>query len=212
MKRSFWSGLFMAACVTSSSFANDIVINEIMYHPSSQNVREEYIELLNTGTNAVPLRGWRIGQGVDFTITNNLTLAPGEYLVIAADLAAFSAKYPGVTNVVGGWTGVLANNGEALQIENALGENVDTVAYANEGDWAIRQRGPLVNNHRGWVWLAEHDGLGRSLELMNARFSNNAGQNWASSTNFNGTPGRVNSVARSNIAPVISQVQHSPAI
>src|SRR3954463_8936001 len=130
MKCSFWSGLFVTVCVTCSSFANDIVINEIMYHPSSQNVREEYIELLNTSTNSVPVRGWRISQGVDFTITNDIVLAPGGYLVIAADVAVFSAKYPGISNVVGGWTGVLGNNGEAVQMENALGENVDTVVYA----------------------------------------------------------------------------------
>ncbi|HKQ39131.1 MAG TPA: CotH kinase family protein, partial [Verrucomicrobiae bacterium] len=209
----FWSVWLVTFCVTCSSFASDIVINEIMYHPSSQNVREEYIELLNIGTNSVPLRGWSVSKGVDFTITNDVALAPNAYLVIAADLAAFQAKYPLVTNVVGGWTGVLANGGEEVEIEDAAGNNVDSVVYANEGDWALRQRGPLfANNHRGWVWLAEHDGLGRSLELINPRTSNNSGQNWLSSTNFNGTPGRPNSVARANIAPSIEDVRHSPAI
>src|SRR6185436_6729154 len=123
MKFRFWSGLVVTVFVTFSSFASDIVINEIMYHLSSQNVREEYIELLNTGTNAVPLRGWRISQGVDFTITNDISLAPNAYLVIAADVPVFRAKYPTVTNVVGGWTGVLGNNGESVQIEDALGDN-----------------------------------------------------------------------------------------
>lgn len=209
----FWSGLCVAFCVTFSSFASDIVINEIMYHPSSQNVREEYIELLNIGTNTVPLRGWRVSKGVEFTITNDVDLAPGDYLVIAADVAAFRAKYPSATNVVGGWTGVLANGGEEVEIEDVTGQNVDSVVYANEGDWALRQRGPLfANNHRGWVWLAEHDGLGRSLELINPHTSNNSGQNWLASSNFNGTPGQPNSVARPNIAPIISEVLHSPAI
>ncbi|HTD85706.1 MAG TPA: CotH kinase family protein, partial [Candidatus Binatia bacterium] len=213
MKYRFWSVLCVTICVTFPSFASDIVINEIMYHPSSQNVREEYIELLNVGTNTVPLRGWRVSKGVDFTITNEVSLAPGAYLVITADLPTFRARYPSVTNVVGGWTGVLANGGEEVQIEDAGGNNVDSVVYANEGDWATRQRGPLMqNNHRGWVWLAEHDGLGRSLELINPRTSNNSGQNWASSTNLTGTPGQPNSVARANIAPFISDVQHLPAI
>src|SRR5262245_19820931 len=115
MKCRFWLGLFVTVSVTCSSSASDIVINEIMYHPSSQNVREEYIELLNTGTTNVPLRGWRISKGADFTITNDISLAPGKYLVLAADVAVFHAKYPAVTNVVGGWTGVLGNNGEEVQ-------------------------------------------------------------------------------------------------
>src|SRR5688572_28689034 len=213
MKRSFWSVLVVTIGVTVSSFASDIVINELMYRPSSQNVREEYVELHNIGTNSVSLLGWSISKGVDFTITNDITLAPGGYLVIAADIAVFQGKYPTVTNVIGGWTGVLANGGEEVEIEDALGENVDSVVYANEGDWALRQRGPLfVNGHRGWAWLAEHDGMGRSLELVNARFSNNSGQNWRSSTNLNGTPGQANSVARANIAPIISEVQHFPEI
>lgn len=213
MNYRIWCAVCVTIGVTISSFASDIVINELMYHPSSQNVREEYIELHNIGTNTVPLQGWRVSKGVDFTISNAITLPPDGYLVIAADVTAFNAKYPGVTNVVGGWTGVLGNNGEEVEIENALGENEDSVVYSNEGDWAVRERGPLFNNgHRGWVWLAEHDGLGKSLEVVNPRVSNNSGQNWGSSVPFNGTPGQANSVAQANLAPVISEVQHLPEI
>ena len=213
MKCSIWCGLVVTVSVTCSSFASDIVINEVMYHPSSENVREEYIELHNTGPNPVPLRGWRISKGVDFAITNDISLAPSAYLVIAADEAVFRAKYPAITNVIGGWTGVLANGGEEIEIEDVLGENVDSVVYASEGDWAIRQRGPLFNNgHRGWVWRADHDGLGRSLELVNPLVSNNSGQNWLPSSVLNGTPGQANSVLQADIAPIISEVRHFPAV
>src|SRR5688572_21153685 len=102
MKYSFWSAWLVTVGVTCSSFASDIVINEIMYQPSSQNVREEYIELYNIGTNTVPLQGWSISKGVSFTISNAVSLAPGGHLVIAADVAVFSGKYPSVTNVIGG--------------------------------------------------------------------------------------------------------------
>ena len=35
----------------------NVIINEIMYHPSSQDAREEYVELLNAGaTNVMSLR------------------------------------------------------------------------------------------------------------------------------------------------------------
>jgi len=87
----------------------EVVINEIMYHPSSENVAEEYIEVHNKGTNTVSLDGWRFSKGVTFTFSNNVTLASGGYLVVAADREAFQAKYPNVTNVVGDWLGVLSN-------------------------------------------------------------------------------------------------------
>ena len=58
----------------------------------------------------------------------------------------------------------------------------------------------------------EHDGGGKSLELINVNVSNDVGQNWTASVPLGGTPGAVNSVASSNIAPLILDVLHSPAV
>ncbi len=189
----------------------DIVINEIMYHPSSQNVLEEYIELHNRGTNSVNLNGWRLTKGVDYTFTN-VVLSPGGYLVVAANKAAFEARYPGVANVVGNWTGALRNSGEKIQIENAAGQSEDELTYATEGDWGTRRRGFFSSSFRGWVWYADHDGGGKSLELVNASLPNQHGQCWASSGPLGGTPGVANSVFRTNAAPLILDVQHLPAV
>ena len=41
------------------------------------------------------------------------------HMVVAADPAAFAAKYPGVTNVLGGWSGRLSNTGDAIELEDA---------------------------------------------------------------------------------------------
>jgi hypothetical protein len=51
-------------------------MNEIMYHPISENNLEEYIELFNAGTNTVNLAGWRFVTGVRFTFPE-VTIAPG---------------------------------------------------------------------------------------------------------------------------------------
>jgi hypothetical protein len=191
--------------------ATGVIISEIMYHPSSENVLEEYIELFNKGAATVNLNGWRFSGGVQFTFPN-VSLPGGAYLVVAADVPTFSAKYPAVTNVIGGWTGILNNSHEDIDLDDALGNRVDSVLYADEGDWAVRQRGPLDGTHRGWVWLAEHDGLGKSLELINPNLSNNPGQNWRSSRPTNGTPGSANSVLTNNIAPMILAANHSPIV
>jgi hypothetical protein len=188
-----------------------VIISEIMYHPSSENVLEEFIELFNKGASAVNLNGWQFSAGVNYTFTN-VSIPANGYLVVAANLAVFQAKYPSVTNVVGGWTGVLNNDSEDIDLDDANGDRVDSVTYADEGDWAVRQRGFNDQGFRGWAWLKPHDGGGSSLELINPNLSNNSGQNWGASTNAQGTPGAPNSIARNNIAPLILGTTHFPAV
>ena len=201
---------------SNSSAPISVVINEIMYHPyhpvpGAEDIRQEYIELFNRGTEPVNLSGWRISSGVDFTF-GDVTLAEGGYLVVAANVDTFRAKYPSVNNFVGGWVGHLSNNGEVIELIDDAGVLIDRVHYADEGDWAVRELGPLDLGQRGWVWSDQHDGGGSSLELINANMPNEFGQNWAASDQDNGTPGTINSVAAGNVAPFILDVIHSPII
>ncbi|HTD88506.1 MAG TPA: lamin tail domain-containing protein, partial [Candidatus Binatia bacterium] len=191
----------------SASFDGRIVINEIMYHPQSERTTEEYIELRNAGSGSVNLAGWRLNRGLDYTFPN-VSIAAGGYLVVAANLAAFTARYGNVGTVVGPWQGSLNNGSDEIELEDALGNQVDLVHYADEGDWSVRRR----FSGTGWEWYSEHDGLGKSLELVNMRLDNSVGQNWAASLTLHGTPGALNSVATNNAPPLISDVEHSPAI
>ncbi len=188
-----------------------VVINEIMYHPASESMPEEYVELYNRGLTTVDLLGWSFVDGIEYTF-DAVSIDPGEYLVVAADVGVFSTKYATVTNVVGGWTGRLSNRSDEIELADAIGNRVDRVRYADQGDWAVRERGPLDNGFEGWIWTASHDGGGKSLELINPTLSNKHGQNWAPSAPDEGTPGVVNSVASGDIAPMIIDVSHYPAI
>ena len=200
----------------------DIVINEIMYHPyhlynwpedvNPEDIREEYIELFNKGVSLVNLSGWRFSNGVDFAFGNDVTIGSGQYLVVAADVATFTAKYPLVTNVIGGWEGRLSNSGEAIELIDDMDVAIDRVRYADEGDWAVRELGPVDYFHRGWRWSDEHDGGGKSLELVNPALPNEYGQNWAASLDNGGTPGKANSRVTSDVAPLIPDVDHRPII
>jgi hypothetical protein len=196
---------------TVNSNLSGVVISEIMYHPANANVLEEFIELHNRGAADVDLTGWRLTSAVRFTFPE-VTIPAGGYLVVAADLETFAAKYPDVTNVVGNWSGILSNSRETINLRNAENQIVNSVSYADEGDWAIRARGPLDLGHYGWRWVAEHDGLGKSIELINPVLSNAHGQNWASSVEVEGTPGRANSVSSNNIAPKILSAAHFPMV
>ena len=222
------SVLSMLALSAAALCAQSVVINEIMYHPSSQDVREEFVELFNPSATNVNLSGWEIGGGINLLVPTNTLLGPGKYLAIAADLLTFAARYPGVTNVVGGWLNVattnvidrtltnffpvLSNRRNTVTLDDSAGNEIDRVTYADDGDWAIRQRSPDLSGQRGWVWSAEHDGFGKSLELINAILRNDSGQNWASSIALNGTPGAVNSVVSANVAPLILEAKHLPIV
>lgn len=187
--------------------ATNIVINEIMFNPVPVSTATEYIELHNRGATAVNLTGWRFSRGIDFTFPA-VTLNAGAYLVVAANVAAFNTKYPAVANVIGGWQNLLSNSGEEIELEDANGNNVDSVAYADEGDWAVRVRS--TSGGTGWTWLAEADGGDKSLELCNPAMPGNNGQNWLPSAGANGSPGVANSHRTNNIAPLILNARHTP--
>src|SRR5262249_27446865 len=104
MKHSAWM-TFWALVVLSviSVRGQDVVINEIMYHPSSEDSREEYVELLNRAATNVNLSSWTFSGGIDFVFPTNAVIGTGQYLVVVAHAPSFAAKYPSVTNFVGSW-------------------------------------------------------------------------------------------------------------
>jgi hypothetical protein len=196
----------------------NIIITEIMYHPyhnsdayEPENIFAEYIELYNPGPLSVNLTGWRFADGVDFNFPN-ITINAHEYLVVAADPNTFEVLYPSVSMVIGPWTGKLQNRSETITLINQQGGIVDTVTYADEGEWSQRYLGPIDHYHRGWLWSNAHDGEGKSLELVNPSVPNQYGQNWAASTVDSGTPGAANSVAVADTAPLILNAEHCPVI
>ena len=156
------------ALISVSSVAGDVLIHEFMSHPSSEVDSEEYIELKNIGATSVDLTGWEFTRGVSFAFPN-VTLAAGGYLVVAADTTVFESTYS-VTGALGNWTGSLSNRGERLTLVDNFGDTMHDLNHADQGDWAKRIKDPdtdVTRGEDGWVWQAEHDGAGASLELTN---------------------------------------------
>src|SRR5262245_21547251 len=96
-----WSGLNarVACSVRVPGGLAPIVISEIMYHPQSEDDRDEYLEIHNRGGRRVDLTGYRFTEGVKFTFPA-IGIDPGGYLVIAKDSARLKTRY-GITNVIG---------------------------------------------------------------------------------------------------------------
>ncbi|HEY1121495.1 MAG TPA: lamin tail domain-containing protein, partial [Haloferula sp.] len=112
---------FPAACLAlalASPLMAEVVISEVMYHPPSHRADEEFIELYNRGATSVSLANWSFTSGVNFTFPAGVTIAAGGRLVIAADVAAFTAKYPTVTGVRGGWIGRLSNSANHIVLSD----------------------------------------------------------------------------------------------
>lgn len=204
-------------CFCSAGWApvqgQSVLISEIFYRPSGTNVLEEWVELHNPAGSPADVSGWKLTKGVSFVAPPSTVIAPGGFLVIAANAGTFRATHPETTNFVAGWTGVLSDDGEEIELTDSSGEVIDSVAYAPEGDWAVRRLGaPDTYNRLSWEWFAEHDGLGKSLELINRALPNEHAHNWASSIPTGGTPGASNSAASANIAPLVTGVSQFPAI
>jgi hypothetical protein len=194
-----------------------VVINEIMYHPyhagnQPEDAAAEFVEVFNAGSQTVDLSGWRFTKGIQYTFPKGTMLKGASYLVVASDVARFRQLHPDVPDAVGGWSGRLDNSGENLELVDAGGAQVVRVAYSDEGEWALRELGPVDHDHRGWQWSDATDGGCWSLELINPVLPSQYGQNWAASRTGGGTPGRANSVAASDVAPLILDVTHSPVI
>ncbi len=205
---------FMIACMLPSS--GGPVINELLYRPGTsfpENTQLEFIELHNPGDLAADLTGWKLVDGVAYSFPAGTVMPPGGYLVVAANPSALAAA-SGHAAALGPWEagGTLSNSGETVTLARPDGAGgmipADEVRYADEGDWAVSTRNTLG----GWSWISPASSAGSSIERRNPELPSANGQNWGSSAAAGGTPGSVNSRFSTNLAPVIAEVAHSPAV
>ena len=118
---------------TNASPVSQIVINEIMYAPAVANA--EFVELYNNSTNtAFDLSGWQF-NGLGYTFPSGSILAPTNYLVLAANGAAFAAAYGATNPPFDFFTGNLQGSGETLTLNMAGNVPVARVKYSNQLPW-----------------------------------------------------------------------------
>ena len=145
----------------------------------------EYIEIKNTGVGTVNLANVRLVDGITFNFAAGsvATLAPGEFVVVVRNQAAFAARYGTGIKVAGAFTGALSNSGERIALEHGVGVTVEAVEYGDSGDWPGRA-----------------DGNGSSLERIDTAVDVADPANWRNSTEYGGSPGRE------GLAPMIDVV------
>ena len=211
-----WSGVHRALFSTIFlADADNFAITELNYNPHDPTPDEtlagflnnddfEFLELQNTGIAPITLTNVRFTEGIDFDFTGSgvETLLPGQYVVLAQNPAAFVQRYGAVSNLVGPYTGRLANGGEQLAVIGALGETIRDFTYGDSGD-------------AGWPDRA--DGTGASLEIIDPAGDSGDPINWRSSSEYLGTPGStgagpyqgivVNEVLTHTDAPLVDGIE-----
>lgn len=197
-----WSVLAVLATMVANSriqagelSPSGVVINEVMYHVPKDRDDLQYLELFNAGTNGVDLSGWSLKAGVKFHFPAGTAMAPGAYLLVCGDAAAFKARYGAQPPVAGAFKGRLSHRGEKVALVDAGGRVVDTVTYADRAPWP-----------------AGSDGCGASLERICPFAAGTDPENWAASEPrpnrlAEGTPGGPNSCYSPLPWPGISEVQ-----
>ncbi|MBL9136756.1 MAG: CotH kinase family protein [Verrucomicrobiales bacterium] len=172
-----WSAPWVATYVANPI---PLAITEIMYHPPDDTALE-YIEIRNIGDTEIPLSGIRLSGVAQFQFPEDAgSLIPGEHLVIARDLTAWSASSRARARVVGNFSGDLPNDSGVLRLEGPLGEPIQDFTYSDR-------------------WYRSTDGDGYSLTVVDPKAPEpqwNEASNWKPSLLPGGTPGRANVIDR----------------
>lgn len=152
---------------------NDVVINEIMYAPSTG--EPEWVELYNRTDQAVNIKKWRFSDAASTATitTNDIFIQPKDYIVLTQDSSILNF-YNVPVQIVRFNLPILNNTGDNVVLRDSLGILIDSLTYLSS--WG---------GNTG----------GRSLERFSVDSSSTNQNNWANSTGLlKATPGRVNSI------------------
>ncbi len=166
-----------------------LVVSELMYHPSDPTPAEllagfnkendfEFIELLNTGIQALDLSTVVISGAVDFNFNTarptSRYLAPGGRVLIVENEAAFLSRAgAGPFNIAGSFLGNLSNNSETIVIKAG----------------AVEVRNFTYQDSPPWPKAADGDGFSLVLDHPFTVPDHSLGQNWRAGVILGGTPG-----------------------
>lgn len=167
---------------------SDIVINELMYHPISEDDNDQYIELYNRSGSPVALGGWTLEDAISFTFPSNTTIAAGGYMVVAKLASQLMTKYPNLNaaNTLGNFSGKLSGNGERVALTK-----LDTITSTNGSVITtnlIHIPVDEVTYGTGGQWPEWTDGGGSSLELIDPHSDHRLPSNWAASDETHKAP------------------------
>ncbi len=169
----------------------DVVINEIFANPVANVTlpQKEFVELWNTTNEYILTKGWKYGdQNSTFTFLID-TIKPNEHVILCAKADISLFKVYGKTIGLSPWPS-LNNNHDILTLRNVADEIINKVTYYDT-----------------WYKDDAKKKGGFSLELIDPKNVCTGIQNWMASTDVTGgTPGKQNSVYRSQISTEVPKL------
>jgi hypothetical protein len=171
-----WSALHELV-LNAGEDASGLRITELHYNPlpdaDTLGTEYEFIELKNVGQSPLPLAGMHFAQGVDYTFPNELILAPGGFVTLAANAGMFQKRYG--FSPTGEFNQQLDNGGERLTLLDMTGDTLITFRYSDNASWPDST-----------------DGGGYSLVAKDPNGSGNpdSPDYWRTSLEIHGSPGR----------------------
>ncbi len=188
--------VLLSILLFNGSVRADVVINEIMYHAPDDLDELQFVELHNTGDQAVDLSGWRFNRGIRFQFPDSARIEANGFVVLCKNPQLFK-KFYGI-DAGGTFDGSLSHSEMRLELANANKKVVDAVHYRSRGAWPVAA-----------------DGYSSSLERICPTAPGNAAENWAAapfpaSTRPSGTPGKKNANYAPHLPPAVSKVTYSP--
>jgi hypothetical protein len=181
---SHWSApiQFQSSAPNIELLQQNLVISEIMYHPDGDDA-VEFIELFNTGTVALDLTNVRFTKGIDFDFADGASIAPGAYLLVVKNTAAFEAAYGDSLPVAEGQydDDSLNNGGEELKL--ALGTlSIHEFEYDDDLPWNTSADGG------GYSLVLAHTSDNSAIDPLDP-LGHGIFSNWRASHAIGGSPG-----------------------
>jgi len=171
----------VAAEVTRLTFSSDLE-NQSLLTSAAAEVEDEFIELKNISTDAVPFfdpanptNTWKL-NGVGYTFPTNFTLAAGKtLLLVGMNPAAFRARnsIAATVEILGPYSGRLQDSGERLELQRPDVPGTNGLAFITVEEVRYNDRAP---------WRFAADGSGASLQRKNSAGYGNDPANWVAAS------------------------------
>ncbi|MFZ0033713.1 MAG: lamin tail domain-containing protein [Sedimentisphaerales bacterium] len=176
----------------SVGILDDLRITELMYNPAPADTAKGELNVDKNEFEFIEIKNCSVDETLDLTyvaFTNGVTfsfagsaitsLAPGQFVLVVRNAAAFNSRYPGLSGrIAGTYTGKFDNAGEQVTLVDTLNGTIADFTYND-----------------GYGWPISADGGGHSLvPLASAIPGEPFGSldycgNWRASMYINGSPG-----------------------
>lgn len=159
-------GIFLLVPVATNA---QVIISEIFYNAEGGDDGKEWVEIVNTGTESVPITTWRFTEA-DInhkikSIVGGDELSAGEYAVIVDDVVGFQELFPSHGGMILDSSFSLSNTGEVLMLRNADLVDQDSVLYSKE--WGANGDGNSLQLSGGeWVAGSPTPGKGGNQSVV----------------------------------------------